>query len=51
MEGLDFNRATSPVFRAFARFFPQKNVYLILGLEDFTLAAKREVFFGLGAGL
>jgi len=51
VEGLDFNRATSPVFRAFARFFPQKNVYLILGLEDFTLAAKREVFFGLGAGL
>jgi len=51
VEGLDFNRATSPFFRAFARFFPQKNVYLILGLEDFTLAAKREVFFGLGAGL
>jgi phospholipid/cholesterol/gamma-HCH transport system substrate-binding protein len=51
VEGMDFNRATSPVFRAFARFFPQKNVYLILGLEDFTLAAKREVFFGLGAGL
>jgi len=51
VEGMNFNRATSPVFRAFARFFPQKNVYLILGLEDFTLAAKREVFFGLGAGL
>jgi phospholipid/cholesterol/gamma-HCH transport system substrate-binding protein len=51
VEGLDFSRATSPFFRAFARFFPQKNVYLILGLEDFTLAAKREVFFGLGAGL
>jgi phospholipid/cholesterol/gamma-HCH transport system substrate-binding protein len=51
VEGLDFNRATSPVFRTFARFFPHKNVYLILGLEDFTLSARREVFFGLGAGL
>lgn len=51
VEGLDFNRATSPVFRMFARLFPQKNVYLILGLEDFTLAARREVFFGLGLGL
>ena len=51
VEGSDFNRATSPVFRTFARFFPQKNVYVIVGLEDFTLAARREVFFGLGVGL
>jgi ABC-type transporter Mla subunit MlaD len=51
LEGLDFNRPTSPLFRTFARFFPQKNVYFILGLEDFTLTAKREVFFGLGVGL
>jgi phospholipid/cholesterol/gamma-HCH transport system substrate-binding protein len=51
VEGLNFNRAVSPLFRTFARFYPQKNVYLILGLEDFTLAAKREVFFGLGLGL
>ena len=51
VEGLDFNRATSPVVRTFARFFPQKNVYLIVGLEDFTLAARRQVFFGLGVGL
>ncbi len=51
VEGLDFNRDSSPVFRTFARYFPHKNVYLILGLEDFTLTAKREVFFGLGVGL
>ncbi|HYA49225.1 MAG TPA: MlaD family protein [Burkholderiales bacterium] len=51
VEGLNWNRATSPVFRTFARFFPQKNVYVVLGLEDFTLAARREVFFGLGVGL
>jgi phospholipid/cholesterol/gamma-HCH transport system substrate-binding protein len=51
VEGLNFNRATSPLFRTFARFYPQKNVYLILGLEDFTLAGRREVFFGMGVGL
>ena len=51
VEGQDFNRDSSPVFRTFARYFPHKNVYLILGLEDFTLTAKREVFFGLGVGL
>jgi phospholipid/cholesterol/gamma-HCH transport system substrate-binding protein len=51
VEGQDFNRATSPVFRTFARFYPHKNVYLILGLEDFTLSDRREVFFGLGAGI
>ena len=51
VEGSDFNRAVSPLFRTFARFFPQKNVYVIVGLEDFTLAARREVFFGLGVGL
>ena len=51
VEGLDFNRATSPLFRTFARFYAHKNVYLILGLEDFTLSDKREVFFGLGAGI
>jgi len=50
-EGLDFNRATSPLFRAFARFYPHKNVYLIVGLEDFSLKANRQVFFGLGAGI
>jgi hypothetical protein len=51
IEGLDFNRAKSPLFRTYARFYAQKNVYVILGLEDFTLSAKREVFFGLGLGL
>ncbi len=51
VEGLDFNRATSPLLRTFARFYPHKNVYLILGLEDFTLSERREVFFGLGAGI
>jgi phospholipid/cholesterol/gamma-HCH transport system substrate-binding protein len=51
VEGLDFNRATSPLFRTFARFYPHKNVYIVLGLEDFTLSAKREIYFGLGAGL
>jgi phospholipid/cholesterol/gamma-HCH transport system substrate-binding protein len=51
VEGLAFNRASSPLFRTFARYYPHKNVYLILGLEDFTLSDRREVFFGLGAGI
>jgi hypothetical protein len=28
-----------------------KNVFLVAGLDDFTLATGREVFFGLGVGL
>ncbi len=51
LEGFEFERAESPVVRAFARFFPQKNVYLILGVNDFTLSRKSEVFFGLGLGI
>lgn len=51
LEGQAFNRSSSPAFRAFARFYPHRNVYLILGLEDFTLSDRREVFFGLGAGI
>jgi phospholipid/cholesterol/gamma-HCH transport system substrate-binding protein len=51
LEGFDFERAESPVVRAFARFYPLRNVFLILGVNDFTLARKSEVFFGLGLGV
>jgi phospholipid/cholesterol/gamma-HCH transport system substrate-binding protein len=51
VEGLDFNRPSSPLFRTFARLYPSRYVYFILGLEDFTLAARREVFFGVGVGI
>ena len=51
LEGFDFERAESPVVRASARLYPLRNVYLILGVNDFTLAHKSEVFFGLGLGV
>lgn len=47
-EGFDFNRQPRPQFRAYGRIYPTKNIYLLLGLDDFTLASKREFFFGLG---
>lgn len=50
LEGSDFNRVRSPMFRSMIKYYPLKNIYLVIGLEDFTLAAKRQTFFGLGAG-
>ncbi|MGB9765266.1 MAG: MlaD family protein [Candidatus Saccharicenans sp.] len=47
-EGFDFNRKPRPQFRAYSRIYPAKNIYLLLGLDDFTLSSKREFFFGLG---
>jgi phospholipid/cholesterol/gamma-HCH transport system substrate-binding protein len=47
-EGFDFNREPRPQFRVFGRLYPVKNVYLVVGLDDFTLAARREFYFGLG---
>ncbi|MDH4195809.1 MAG: MlaD family protein [Candidatus Aminicenantes bacterium] len=51
LEGFDFERASSPVVRAFARLYPLRNVFLVLGVNDFTLAHKSEIFFGLGLGV
>jgi phospholipid/cholesterol/gamma-HCH transport system substrate-binding protein len=51
VEGFDFERAESPVVRASARLYPLRHVFLILGINDFTLARKSEVFFGLGLGV
>ncbi|MGB9892976.1 MAG: MlaD family protein [Candidatus Saccharicenans sp.] len=50
-EGFDFNRDPGPQFRVFGRIYPVKNFYLILGLDDFSLASRRQVFFGLGLEL
>ncbi len=50
LEGFDFNRARSPIFRTTARLYALKNVFLVVGVHDFTLAANRQVFFGLGFG-
>ncbi len=51
LEGFDFNRQTSPRFRAWTRYSATKNLYIILGIDDFTLTSKREFYFGLGLGL
>ena len=51
VEGSDFARSRSPLLRTSARFYPRKYVYLLLGLEDFTLADRRELVLGLGLSL
>ena len=48
LEGFDFNRAESPRVRLTGKIFPARNVYLMAGTDDFTLARRREFFFGLG---
>ncbi len=50
LEGLDFYRNQSPQVRFRARYAPFEYLYLILGVDDFTLAENREVFFGLAIG-
>lgn len=51
LEGFDFNRADSPHLRLSTRFFPVRNVFLMVGADDFSLAGKRDVFFGLGLSM
>jgi phospholipid/cholesterol/gamma-HCH transport system substrate-binding protein len=51
VEGFDLNRRPGPRFRLTGKYYPAKNVFLVAGVDDFTLASGREVFFGLGVGL
>lgn len=51
LESFDFNRMTSPRFRAWTRYSATKHLYIILGIDDFTLASNREFYFGLGLEL
>lgn len=51
LEGFDFNRIKSPRFRAWTRYAATKHFYIILGIDDFTLVSKRELYFGLGLRL
>ena len=51
LEGFDFNRPDSPHYRVFSRFSPLKHLYLVAGLDDFSLASRRGFFFGLGLEL
>jgi phospholipid/cholesterol/gamma-HCH transport system substrate-binding protein len=51
LEGFDFNQEPGPRFRATARFYPHKNIFLTVGVDNFTLTSRREVFFGMGFGI
>ncbi len=51
MESYDFNRDPRPIFRLWISYSPSKYFYFLSGVDDFTLAERREFFFGLGFGL
>lgn len=51
LEGYDFNRQPRPRFKLWTQYAVSKYLYILLGVDDFTLAPKREVFFGFGLGL
>ncbi len=50
-ESFDFNRQPRPRMRLWTRYAVSKYLYILLGVEDFTLAPQREVFFGFGLGI
>ena len=50
-EGFDFNRLGRPRFRLSARFAPWNSLYFVFGADELALAARSEVFFGLGVTL
>ncbi len=51
LEGYDFNRQPRPHFRIWTQYSVTKYIYLLVGIDDFSLVPQREVFFGLGLGL
>jgi len=50
LEGSDFQRDGGPRFRLSGQFALLKYLHLVLGIDDFGLDSRREVFFGLGLG-
>lgn len=50
-ESYDFNRQPRPRMRLWTRFAVSKYLYILLGIEDFSLAPQREVFFGFGLSI
>ncbi len=51
LESFDFNRTPRPRFRFLTRYFASKKIYVLFGIDSFTLAPKRELFFGMGIDL
>ena len=50
IESFDFNRHPRPHFRIWTRYAASRYFYLLFGIDDFTLAPKREIYFGLEFG-
>ncbi len=51
LDGYDFNRRSSPRFRLWTRLRASRHFSLLAGINDFSLASARELFFGLGLEL
>ncbi len=50
LESFDFNRDPRPRFRVWTSLVATKSIQLLLGLDDFTLAAGREFYLGMRLG-
>lgn len=50
IESFDFNRHPRPHFRIWTRYAASRYFYLLFGIDDFTLAPKRGIYFGLEYG-
>jgi len=50
LDAFDINRTPGPHFRFSARYSLYKFFFLAAGVDDFSLTAKRQIFFGLGVG-
>jgi phospholipid/cholesterol/gamma-HCH transport system substrate-binding protein len=48
VDAFNLNRDSGPRFRVSSRIFPLGPLYLVLGVDDFSLAGKREFYLGLG---
>jgi len=47
LESFDLNRSPRPQFRLWTQYALYEYFYLVFGINDFTLASEREIFFGL----
>jgi len=51
LDGYGLNRDPGPRLRLSSRFFPDKHLFFVLGLDDIISERQRELYFGLGAAL
>lgn len=48
IDGFALNRRPRPVLRAYTRYYPFSNLFLVAGVDDFTLEGKSQFYFGIG---